>query len=222
MKIATWNVERLKHKAQLDEIVCLCEQSGADILVITETDTQIAPTYAHSIATPHLPELQGVRFKPTERTVAIHTRYPIKSVVPTFNAFTAACVEQQTELGSLLLFGVVIGRLGNRQSDFLPDLKALCCDIDNAIAHGHSICVCGDFNLTFADNYYFTTEGRALLLDCFNRNHIRLATAERPECIDHIAISESLIANASMTVNEWNLDKRLSDHKGIAVSFETK
>ena len=38
MKIATWNVERLKHKRSLNEIISVCEQIQADILVLTETD----------------------------------------------------------------------------------------------------------------------------------------------------------------------------------------
>ena len=46
-----------------------------------------------------------------------------------------------------------------------------------------------------------------------------MLTASQPECIDHIAISSSFVGSASYTVEEWNLDKRLSDHKGIAVSI---
>ncbi|GHV43560.1 hypothetical protein FACS189490_13730 [Clostridia bacterium] len=45
MKIATWNAERLKHKARVDEIKQVCEPLNADILVFTETDNHINPNF---------------------------------------------------------------------------------------------------------------------------------------------------------------------------------
>lgn len=47
MKIATWNVERLKHKKTLSEIIAACEQVRADILVLTETDELVKPDYRY-------------------------------------------------------------------------------------------------------------------------------------------------------------------------------
>ena len=38
MRIATWNVERLKHKNELERITECCIRESADILVLTETD----------------------------------------------------------------------------------------------------------------------------------------------------------------------------------------
>ena len=43
MRIATWNIERLKHIAQMDEICALLDKANADILVLTETDARICP-----------------------------------------------------------------------------------------------------------------------------------------------------------------------------------
>ena len=42
---------------------------------------------------------------------------------------------------------------------------------------------------------------------------------EQPECIDHIALSESVVGNAELKIEEWNRERTLSDHRGIAVSF---
>lgn len=39
------------------------------------------------------------------------------------------------------------------------------------------------------------------------------------ECIDHIAISEKFIDSSTIEIREWNLEKSLSDHKGIVVSL---
>ena len=47
MKIATWNVERLKHIAALDAIQSICNSLDADILVLTETDERLSPDYPY-------------------------------------------------------------------------------------------------------------------------------------------------------------------------------
>lgn len=41
MKIATWNIERLKHRRELANIMRSCEEAQADILVLTEADVQV-------------------------------------------------------------------------------------------------------------------------------------------------------------------------------------
>ena len=38
--------------------------------------------------------------------------------------------------------------------------------------------------------------------------------------IDHIAISEGFISNMETEIGEWNLDKKLSGHKGIYVELK--
>ena len=41
MRIATWNIERLKHKANIDRVYEEIENAAADILVLTETDSMV-------------------------------------------------------------------------------------------------------------------------------------------------------------------------------------
>lgn len=84
---------------------------------------------------------------------------------------------------------------------------------------GDGICVCGDFNCSFFDNYYFTRAGRNDLQNLFQEVELSLLTGEQAECIDHIAISRRFASFVKLTIEEWNEDKLLSDHKGIAVSF---
>jgi endonuclease/exonuclease/phosphatase family metal-dependent hydrolase len=101
----------------------------------------------------------------------------------------------------------------------LQQIKA---DIDRLAVKGKHLCVLGDFNCTFADNYYFTKDGRNTLEGLFSRNGLELLTRNQPECIDHIAISQGFIGSSSVSVEEWNHDKALSDHKGIAVELTPK
>ena len=225
MKIATWNVERLKHKDALDRIVLLCSQLDADILVLTENDQQIVLDYTHCIHTPIpkscvLPGGRGVlHYRPTEHRVSIFSKYPCVRHYKTFDPYTALCVELKTEKENLVVYGTVIGILGNRDKSFLHDLQKQISDFDRLAKEGKNLCVCGDFNCSFGDNYYFTQVGRSLLQESFQKNQMRLLTKNVPYCVDHIAISSRFVSKEHIQIQEWNHNKSLSDHKGVAVSF---
>ena len=220
MKIATWNVERLKHKKHLDQIQWLCNSIQADILVLTETDKRLHPDYAFCCESASLAEDKTIPYAVTENRVSIYTNYPIVQQHRTYDPRTALCVELKTEAGNLLVYGTIIGILGNRHPSFMEELYHQSDDIRHLSKKGDGFCVCGDFNCTFSDNYYFTQAGRTELRNLFQETELSLLTAERAECIDHIAVSRRFASFAQLTVEEWNEDKLLSDHKGIAVSFQ--
>ncbi len=63
---------------------------------------------------------------------------------------------------------------------------------------------------------------RETVQKCFTDNNIVLLTGHRTKCIDHIAISTAYLRNKNLktvSVEEWNLDKKQSDHKGIVVEI---
>lgn len=219
MKLSTWNIERLKHKSSLTKILQCCQQTKSNILVLTETDTQVCPKYKYYFQTPNLTEIAPTLYKSTENRVTIYTDYKCVCQHKTYDKYTAICVELETELGSLLVYGTIIGVQGNRRSSFMEDLKNQLADIEHLSHNGKKLCICGDFNCSFADNYYFTKDSRNLITECFSKNNITLLTKDRPECIDHIAISEKLVVDKQIEIEEWNYDKTLSDHKGIAVKI---
>ncbi len=218
MRIATWNVERLKHIADLDKILSACQSIAADILVLTETDQRLHPDYRFCYATPTLTQ-QPINYAPTENRVSIYTNYPCVRQHPTYDAKTSICVELETECGNILVYGTIIGIYGNRHPSFMEDLKHQADDFLRLSKIADGLCVCGDFNCSFADNYYFTKAGRSSLLEVFEKAGLRLLTEKQPECIDHIAVSERLVSDKVILVEEWNIDKKLSDHKGIAVEI---
>ena len=219
MKIATWNVERLKHKKQLDQIQGLCNSIQADILVLTETDKRLHPNYTFCHETTSLIEDKTIPYAITENRVSLYTNYPVVQLHQTYDPRTSLCVELKTEAGNLLVYGTIIGTLGNRHLSFMEELHHQSDDIRRLSKKGDGICVCGDFNCSFFDNYYFTRAGRNDLQNFFQEVELSLLTGEQAECIDHIAISRRFASFAKRTVEEWNKDKLLSDHKGIAVSF---
>lgn len=219
MIIATWNVERLKHKTSLERIKAECEQIGADILVLTETDQRLRPNFKYCYETPLLAAIQPDYYAPTENRVSIYTNYPCVRQHETYDAATSLCVELETERGNLLVYGTIIGIYGNRHLSFKEDLRKQADDVSRLSRLGDGFCICGDFNCSFADNYYFTKLGRSILLETCSQNGIRLLTESMPECIDHVAVTAEFVGNSSVQIEEWNLDKCLSDHKGIAVTL---
>lgn len=221
MRIATWNVERLKQKCSLDKIIRVCEDANADVLVLTESDERIMLHYHNSFHTPTPPDLYSpqytmpIHYAETEHRVSIYTNYEVIRQHTTFDRHTSLCVELKTEHGNLLIYGTIIGVLGNREASFLPDLLAQLADIQRLAEQGYNLCVLGDYNCSFCNNYYFTTEGRDTILRAFEESHISILTRNQPMCIDHIALSDRFTDGRIVKITEWNLDKLLSDHKGI-------
>ncbi|MCD7792600.1 MAG: endonuclease/exonuclease/phosphatase family protein [Oscillospiraceae bacterium] len=226
MKIATWNIERLEHKNKLHDIIAVCEHENADILVLTEADERVKlpsypycystmPPLAHDLAPYTIP----IRYAPTERRVIIYTKYPCIRHYSTYDKTTAICVEVEAEYSNLLVYGSIIGIHGHRKPFFMNDLYGQMSDLRRLTADGHQVCFLGDYNCSFADNYYPSSVGKTAMLECFAESGIKLLTADRLECIDHISISKDYTNMASISINEWNCDKKLSDHKGIAVVF---
>jgi endonuclease/exonuclease/phosphatase family metal-dependent hydrolase len=219
MKIATWNIERLKHKASLDSITLACRQADADILVLTETDARMKPQYEHCLQTPKLIEIEPTNYRSTENRVSIFTNYECVKQRPTYDEYTALCVEIETERGNLLVYGTIIGIYGNRHRNFEKDLAKQLADIERLSSGSQNLCVVGDFNCSFADNYYYTKSGRTAMTEAFTKNQLALLTRNTSECIDHIAVSEKFVSGDTVQIEEWNIDKKLSDHKGIMVSL---
>ncbi|WP_303839085.1 endonuclease/exonuclease/phosphatase family protein [Selenomonas ruminantium] len=217
MKIATWNIERLKHKKNIYEILRICNELQADILVLTETDEQVRPNFRYEFHTEKVIDTQ-VKYNPTENRVSIYTNYPCVARHETFDKYTAVCVEIKTEYGNILVYGTVIGVLGGRNSQYDEEVRNNMRDIRRLSKLGN-ICVCGDYNCSFSDSYYFTKKARKEIKATFEDNGISILTEEHSQCIDHIAISTNLIACKEPSIIEWNVDKRLSDHKGIMVDM---
>lgn len=220
MKIATWNIERLKHKLDLARINSALDELKADILVLTETDDQIDTiSYKFCIKTPKLKEIQPDYYLETENRVTICTNYEIIRQYETYDKYTSLCVELKTERENLIVYGTIIGIFGNRHKNFKNDLLQQISDYKK-ISIGKNFCLIGDYNISFADNYYFANEGRNKLIEAFKECKLKLLTIDRSECIDHIAISENFIINLETEIGEWNLDKKLSDHKGIYTNLK--
>jgi len=218
MRIATWNVERLKHRAKAEQMCKTIEAAGAGILVLTETDREFVPDYPYAYHTPMLQEIRPEYYRATENRVSVYSKYPVVKAYTTCDRYTSACVELSTDGGNLLVYGTIMGIFGNREASFKRDVEMQMKDVRRLSAEGHAICVIGDFNLSFGDNYYYTKFGRDLVRQTFLDCGIDILTQDVPECIDHIAVTRGFTGEV-MAASEWNKDKSLSDHKGIVIEM---
>ncbi len=225
MKIATWNVERLKHRKNLDEIIAICKNLQADILVLTENDDTIQLDYDYECHSPTPSPLEApgypgpITYGSSEHRVSIYTKYKIIGQHETFDEHTALCLELETEKGNLLVYGTIMGVLGHRYS-FQEDLEKQIEDFSRYIEEGYNLCICGDYNCSFSDNYFFTFKSRDLIIKTFSECGIQLLTDEIWQGIDHIAISNEFIGESPVLISEFHTEKRLSDHKGVSVEFD--
>ena len=220
MRIATWNIERLKHKSEIVLLNSMLAGLKADILVLTETDKQVAPTnYQFCIQTPKLKEIQPDYYKESENRITIYTNYEIIRQHETYDKYTSLCVELKTEPDTIIVYGTIIGIFGNRNKNFNADLSQQISDYQK-LSKEKNFCLIGDYNTSFADNYYFTNNGRNELNKVFEECKLKLLTRDKAQCIDHIAISERFTTNMEIDIVEWNADKKLSDHIGIYVELK--
>jgi exonuclease III len=224
MKIATWNLERPSISSKDNgQVLDTLRNIDADILILTETNSCIHPGEEYSdFSTADLfgsVSKKGEPYQQGERRVTVWSKYREEVLEQTSNSHSGVVVGLSTPFGKLNVYGTVIGVYGSRDSDFNPDLEAQIADWQKLSALG-SLCVAGDFNISFADGYYYTKLGRQKIDDCFKELKIDLLTRAIPENIDHIAISDSFLKDVVCKTEEWNVDKRLSDHKGICLTLE--
>ncbi len=217
MKIATWNLERLKKSTSKNQTIVDCLINiNADIFILTETNEIINLGDAYNCF--HTSKLEEPFYSKGERRVSIYTKYDFIEDFKTFRADTSICIKLKTPLGALAVYGTIIGTHGNRSKSFVEDLDSQISDFDR-IASTNSFCISGDLNMTFADNYYCTKTGREKLNTSFESLNLISLTASIPENIDHIILSKTFVAERQVKVETWNIDKTLSDHIGISVDF---
>ena len=221
MKIATWNIERLKDLKNLIPVVENIQKINADILVLTEFDNLVElPFYEFKTETLKLPK-KPYGYRETERRVAIFSKFPIIKTFKTYDEMTSCCAEIQTNFGNLIVYGTIVGILGYSDKNFKTDLEKQTKDI-NLLSKLGNFCYSGDLNITFSDSYYFTYFGREKFTECFNENNLINTTENLKENVDHIVISEKFLHNFKIQFSEWNIDKKFSDHKGICIELKNK
>jgi hypothetical protein len=224
MRIATWNLNRPHAGSEKnDNIRAILKEIDADILVLTETNWCIDPGVVYTpLASDPLPTPGLYRYKHGENETTIWSKYPI-SRIKTYNSSVSVCAKVRTPHGDFIVYGTVIGILGNRDKTFLPELERQMADWGE-IGKSNTMCIVGDFNQSFSDDFYFTKAGREKLSHSFKNLGMASLTAELAKSVCHIVVSDALLAGPTPSIAPmtWNdpVDKKLSDHKAVCVSIE--
>jgi len=217
MKIATWNLERPKKTGpRLQQQIKCLKEIDADILILTESNEAVFLGDDYNYFNTDI--LEESFYKEGERRTSIYSKYPLISNNTTFRADTSICTKLKTDFGNLIVYGTVIGINGNRRKNFDTDLVKQLEDFEK-ISANENICIGGDLNMSFGDNYYFTENGRKKLNDSFEKLKLKNLTAGISENIDHIIISDAFMKGKSVQILEWNREKKLSDHIGVCVTI---
>lgn len=217
MKIATWNLERPTNQSlRLTNIQDILISLEADIIILTETNKFIdlgSEYYSFNSS-----GLSNPMYKEGELRSSIYSKYPSFAKIKTFNEETSICEVLDTPIGNIAVYATIIGIYGNRHPNFKTDLELQLLDF-NSIGTQYPICIAGDFNISFCDNYYYTKEARDKLNNSFNELGLINLTDKVQNNIDHIVISQELLSVSEVNCHVWNLDKKVSDHIGVMVDL---
>ena len=217
MKIVTWNLERLK-KNKNEIILSKLTELDADILILTETDSQInlGEKYT-SISTQNLFNgYDGIAYKNTENRATIWTKFKIAKQHKTYDNYTSVCTEIQTPFGLLNVYGTIIGVFGGKGERFQNDMESQSLDFENLSGN---ICLAGDFNIALSGFAYPSHKAKNHINETFDKLNLKCLTSEIIDNVDHIAISKSYLENRKTSIEIWNEDKALSDHIGICITL---
>lgn len=192
------------------------QAADADILILTETNESL--NFGEGYNRFCTNTLKDRYYKEGEKRTIIYSRYPAKRRCETFNGDTSICIESETPNGNLIIYGTVVGSHGNRKSSFNEDINQHLSDFERISREG-DICISGNFNISFCDNYYDAQYGKTKLASAFDHLHLINLTADIPGNINHIVMSKYFMANKIFNINTWNEDKKLSDHTGVMVTL---
>ena len=219
MKIATWNIKRPTTATKKNVAIVEClKEINPDILILTETNKCIDLGDEYQVL--HTSKPVEDFYQEGERRTSIYTKYTSTGQLETFRDDTSLCISLQTPFGDLAVYGTVIGVYGNGKG-FIKDLDQQLADFKR-IAKSNSLCIAGDLNISFADNYYFTNEGREKLNSSFEENNLINLTRDIPNNIDHIILTRTFVGEKTISIKQFNYpaDKKLSDHFGVYITIE--
>lgn len=218
MKIATWNLERPeKNSTRMTQIQDFLVSLDADIFILTETNKFI--DLGSQYYSFHTSNLSDPMYSEGEVRSSIYSKYPSLGKIRTFNEETAICEVLDNPNGNIALYATIIGIYGNRHTNFKTDLELQIQDYKR-IGSQYPLCIAGDFNISFGDNYYFTKDGRDKLNEAFDELGLVNLTEKVENNIDHIVVSEGLFGGIGTIFETWNLEKKLSDHIGVVVDLD--
>jgi hypothetical protein len=240
VRIATWNLNRARPgrgkrtSALLDHMADV----RADVWILTETFRGLQPRGDYSLiaSSSNAPDRESAA---GECWVAIWSRVPATLVpLAADPERTAAARLEPVDGAPLLLVGTVLPWLSDDQYAPLRGADAFCEVLGRQAAEWRSLqrdhpdaglCVAGDFNQDLASTHYYgSAKGRVALQQALADASLACLTAGSRDplarvpdhaSIDHLCVSESMLANGNPEVGSWPTPPlargQLTDHYGV-------
>jgi endonuclease/exonuclease/phosphatase family metal-dependent hydrolase len=225
MHIITYNIQRLKHFKKIEEIQQLLLAQNTDVIVLTESDTRFTLKgyeIQHSQYAKYF-DWNGQRrdYAETERRVSILSKHAFVKQIATFDEEIALAWQINIDGNDTIIYGTILGITGKNDFNFDHHLGRMQRDWA-LLAEQNNLCIAGDFNISFADNYYTKALVRSVMQEFFIKHKLMHLTAGLPQCIDHIVLSNKLLEKdvkhvKPTSVGTFGEEKVLSDHVGIRV-----
>jgi endonuclease/exonuclease/phosphatase family metal-dependent hydrolase len=239
IRIATWNLERPKAKGWRRNPLLLAKlrEIDADMWVLTETNAAISlvPAYKQHASQSDAPgcwTYLNHRHNEGENATTIWSRYEIMATHATVDDSIAVCVDVNSPLGIMRVYGTILTWHADRGPDGTsPNWHEHYRAIQQQgadwakLASPYPFVVAGDFNTTLRDErYYGTKKGRELLRERLHAAQLYCATSELPQTIDHVCVPK-VWADRIVNVECWQgttpEGKPLSDHHGVIVTIRS-
>jgi exonuclease III len=240
MRIATWNLERPKLNgwSRNPHIIDKIKEVNADLWILTETNVAISPGDNYfSAATLPVPNYHSLG----ESFTSIWTKWRMLRLIPTFDAEMAICIEVESPFGPMIVYGTIITYANdpgtkNTSKRWVEHRKSILQHAKNWVRirrefPQHHFVVGGDFNQSRdGSGWYEDKEAVQLLTDALQQASLICVTDKdmRKEgklknraSIDHICISEALVADFSVWEGTTEDNQRMSDHNGVMVELRT-
>lgn len=236
LRIATWNIERPRtgRSEKINALVERMKSVEADIWILTESHEDVSPgSEFKCVATTRIDN--PLTHSPGENRTSIWSRLPITEGVATFDKETAVCVNINTPLGPMLVYGTVIPyhaagtKYPYRSRGFdIDGKKAWHLHYESIAEHeadllrlqslypDHHFCFGGDLNQNRdGRRWYGTNKGRELLTKALDTCKLTCVTEEdfvahgdlvERSNIDHLCLSQDLTERVT-TAGVWDIEE---------------
>lgn len=241
IKIATWNLSNSVPGSprSVRQLQCM-EQQDPDIWILTEAHESLRPGPNYCLASQSNPASEN---STGHRWVSVWVRGAVVKCLVTSDSERTACALVKVADGvEVLIYGAVLPWLGSSWNEypakdgeaFLASLAAQESDIKTLAARHPAPLVCygGDFNQDLNHNHYYGSIATRAALSaaltnlglhchtCKGNDPVLTRTTNKHANIDHICLSPRLVCNASAWPENHGMLRGLSDHFGVAVTFQ--